>query len=172
MKKATAPIIIVFAALLCFSACSNDSTENTTNRQGTSLTVGSEIIASQLMDYSEMLGRSEKDLIAQKGEGEIRVDSKENVASRCYEENVLGFLGSVYYIFSEKDGDLIVKEVMVVFRGVTFNDAVTGISQQLGDAASVEHKETSADAYWNSFHCQYHLAKYENALMLSVKKDS
>lgn len=167
MKKAAALFTLVFSALLCFSACESETRE-TINETGTSLTVGNEIITSQLMDYSEMLGRSEDDLIAQKGEGEIRVDSSGDIASRSYDENVLGFMGNVYYIFTAGNEELIIDEVMVVFRGVTFSDAVTGISQQLGDAASVVNQENTADAYWNCFDCQYHLAKYENALMLSV----
>ena len=168
----TAATIFVFCTvLLCCSACGSGAGETSNDEsQEVSLASGNEIIASQLMDYSEMLGRGEGDLVTQKGEGDIHVDEHGNVASRSYDENVLGFLGTVFYIFGEGDGQLIVDEVIVFFRGVTFNDAVTGISQQLGDAISLENQGDAADAEWNCFHCNYHLAKYENALMLSVTK--
>lgn len=169
MKKPATRFILLFSALLCFSACQGEI-EETIDETGTSLTVGNEIITSQLMDYSELLGCSENDLITQKGQGEARIDGDGNIASRSYDENVLGFMGNVYYIFQREEEERVIREIMVVFRGVTFNDAVTGISQQLGDAASVNHRENTADAYWNCFDCRYHLAKYENALMLSVAR--
>lgn len=131
--------------------------------------VDAEMIAGQMRDYALLIGVSDAELVERKGQGETSYQEGSKVLNaRVYTETLFGILGEAAFVYGD---DGFVNEVVFNFFDSNAGDVINFISQELGDAESVEHNGESTAALWHLDGYAYQLYDEADIVYLIVSRE-
>ena len=173
MRKRITVLLIICTITLIGWSCAQTPKEPTEDE--TSLTTGWEIDSGQLLNYGNILGKNDEEVIALMGEGEaayVRGDTEENISARLYQKNILGFNGETVLDFNNGENP-VVEEVLITFSDTSFDDVVDVISQQLGEVTMIERTENNnGEALWLYDDIAFDLTYYGGTLLLTIGRNN
>lgn len=161
--------VLVAAAVLVIVVVSGRN-QPSGEGQGGTIFVEGEIVAGEIKDYATCLGLNDNELIAKMGEGQLQQKNDGDhttIDRRLYEDTLFGILGEATFLFGE---DKLISGVIFRFTDAAADDVIDLISQELGDAETVDHIGETTTALWRNDGVNYVLNEKDSAISLMITR--